>query len=611
MEFHGKTCVTGFLEWLEEQTEEDERSVTVIAHNFQGYDGYFIVHEYYGNNQVIEQIRNGAKLLEVKHDSIRFIDSLSFFQMPLSAFPKTFGLTELKKGYFPHLFNRPENQDYVGIVPSQDYYMPESMSVDALKEFQQWHNEQRANNVEFDFAKELVEYCVSDVKLLKQGCMTFKELFIANSGFNPFDKITLASACNEDLRRNCMIKNSIASEPINGWRNQVNQLKVALEWLHWKDHQLCQEALKELTPEDLEAHDLMGLAYPDHPHPVYRNYVQHGGNQGEFKIPGTNFTVDGYHEDTQTVFQFHGCFWHGCTSCYPNRHEKHFRLNDRTFYDVFEKTKQHTQKIKDKGFNVVEIWECQWNEAKKTNPEIQEFVNRLEFVEPLNPRDAFCGGRTNATKLYHQTSDTEKIHYIDYTSLYPWVNKTPVYPKGHPIIISQPDSTNISNYFGLVKCRIRAPYGLYHPVLPFRSEGKLTFPLCSTCVTTEMKKPMHERSAVCEHREDQRSMIGTWCTPELERVLELGYEIEHMYEIWHFPETQEGLFKAYVNKWLKLKQEASGWPEWVGDNEEKRAQYVQDYEEKEGIRLDYDNIKYNAGLRSLAKMMLRWNSSGN
>ena len=69
-----------------------------------------------------------------------------------------------------------------------------------------------------------------------------------------------------------------------------------------------------------------------------------------------------------------------------------------------------------------------------------------------------------------------------------------------------------------------------------------------------MKKPMHERSAVCEHREDQRSMIGTWCTPELEKVLELGYEIEHMYEIWHFPETQEGLFKAYVNKWLKLKK---------------------------------------------------------
>ena len=70
----------------------------------------------------------GCKLLEVKHDRIRFIDSLSFFQMPLSAFPKTFGLTELKKGYFPHKFNIPTHQTYVGIVPAFDYYMPETMS---------------------------------------------------------------------------------------------------------------------------------------------------------------------------------------------------------------------------------------------------------------------------------------------------------------------------------------------------------------------------------------------------------------------------------------------------------------------------------------------------
>ena len=122
IEFHGTGCVAEFLEFVEECTEEDERSDTVVAHNFQGYDGYFIVNNYHGNNQIIEQIRNGAKLLEVRHDSVRFIDSLSFFQMPLSAFPKTFGLTELKKGFFPHLFNVPDNQNYVGEIPAKDYF---------------------------------------------------------------------------------------------------------------------------------------------------------------------------------------------------------------------------------------------------------------------------------------------------------------------------------------------------------------------------------------------------------------------------------------------------------------------------------------------------------
>lgn len=61
------------------------------------------------------------------------IDSLSFIAMPLASFPKTFGLKELKKGYFPHLFNRPENYEYVGPVPAKDYYMPETMSVEGRK----------------------------------------------------------------------------------------------------------------------------------------------------------------------------------------------------------------------------------------------------------------------------------------------------------------------------------------------------------------------------------------------------------------------------------------------------------------------------------------------
>lgn len=153
--FQGEGCMGEFLDFIDECTEEDERNVTVIAHNFQAYDGYFVIKEYYGNNQIVSQIRNGAKLLQVKHDSVRFIDSLSFFQMPSSNFPKTFGLTELKKGFFPHLFNVPENQSYVGPIPAKDYFMVESMSVETKKEYEKWHADQVKDNVEFDFQKEL------------------------------------------------------------------------------------------------------------------------------------------------------------------------------------------------------------------------------------------------------------------------------------------------------------------------------------------------------------------------------------------------------------------------------------------------------------------------
>ena len=118
--FQGETCLQQFTTWLDYLAEETGRPLTVLAHNFQGYDSYPLVEEYHRQKRMLEQTRNGAKILQLKVGDIRFIDSLSFFQMPLSAFPKTFGLTELKKGYFAHLFNTRANQHYVGPLPPKD-----------------------------------------------------------------------------------------------------------------------------------------------------------------------------------------------------------------------------------------------------------------------------------------------------------------------------------------------------------------------------------------------------------------------------------------------------------------------------------------------------------
>jgi len=149
--------------------------------------------------------------------------------------------------------------------------MPEAMSPEARQEFEKWHQEQQNNQVVFDFQQELVAYCESDVRLLKEGYLTFKRLFEAKKGFNPFEHVTIASACNRDLRINRMIPDSIASEPVGGWRNRVNQSQEAIEWLTWHDHRLRQQALDQLSHEDLEAHDMMARAYPNHPHPSQRH----------------------------------------------------------------------------------------------------------------------------------------------------------------------------------------------------------------------------------------------------------------------------------------------------------------------------------------------------
>ena len=59
--FKGLNCIAEFLEWLDTLTENDTCSVTVIAHNFQGYNnGYFVVDEYYIQNRIVEQVQTGG-----------------------------------------------------------------------------------------------------------------------------------------------------------------------------------------------------------------------------------------------------------------------------------------------------------------------------------------------------------------------------------------------------------------------------------------------------------------------------------------------------------------------------------------------------------------------
>ena len=44
-------------------------------------------------------------------------------------------MAELCKGYFPHLFNKEENQNYIGPIPDVDYYSPKTMKPDAREAF--------------------------------------------------------------------------------------------------------------------------------------------------------------------------------------------------------------------------------------------------------------------------------------------------------------------------------------------------------------------------------------------------------------------------------------------------------------------------------------------
>ena len=82
-------------------------------------------------------------------------------------------------------------------MPEARYYDPDGMSSKKKEEFLQWHRSKVDADYNFVMKKEMENYCISDVKLLKAGCEKFQGEFEAHAAFNPMEKcITIASACN-------------------------------------------------------------------------------------------------------------------------------------------------------------------------------------------------------------------------------------------------------------------------------------------------------------------------------------------------------------------------------------------------------------------------------
>ncbi|XP_062614172.1 uncharacterized protein LOC134275908 [Saccostrea cucullata] len=408
------------MDWLLQPTTGTKNSTLVhdeaiiIAHNFKGYDGQFILN-YLVHSAPLKPnvIMNGNKILYMEICGLKFIDSYNFLPFTLAKMPSAFGFDELKKGYFPHFFNMEQNQNYVGPYPPAAFYKPDEMSISGRQAFFEWY-EQQTGKV-FDFQKEFVEYCISDVDILRRCCAQFRTTLKSLVKVDPFqESITFASAANLAYRRQFMPKETIAIIPNLGY-----------------------------------------------------HYIVRKG------------------------------------------HEIRGRL----------------------------------------------------FLIPLRV-------------------------------------ETQTFPVGHPEIITD-EFQDVRSYFGLIHCRVLPPRGLYHPVLPYRTGGKLLFPLCRTCAERQDSTSQHR----CQHTDQERSLTGTWVTTELHKALDMGYTLERIHEVWHFEESSQELFKEYINTFLKIKQEASGFPPDC-KTPEQQQDYIRQVLDKKGILMDILSIEKNPVRRTIAKLFL-------
>ncbi len=86
-------------------------------------------------------------------------------------------------------------------------------------------------------------------------------------------------------------------------------------------------------------------------------FIQHALNGGEYQIPGTRYRADGYCEETNTVYEFHGDYWHGNPLIYES--DNWNKTVNCTMGELYQKTINREQLIRDLGYNLEVKWETE------------------------------------------------------------------------------------------------------------------------------------------------------------------------------------------------------------------------------------------------------------
>ena len=100
----------------------------------------------------------------------------------------------------------------------------------------------------------------------------------------------------------------------------------------------------------------------------------------------------------------------GCLSCYAR--DTVNGVSGKTMHDLYQATVQKTEYLRGHGFNVIEMWECEINRELDYDEDMRVYFDNYGITDPLEPRHAFYGGRTNAAKLFHECKEGEEIRYV-------------------------------------------------------------------------------------------------------------------------------------------------------------------------------------------------------
>lgn len=239
-EWYGESCITEMVTFMMDYNCGNN---ILVAHNASGYDSR-LVYEAIAKcipGVHITCINRGSKILNMNCYQIKqrnskakliFKDSILHLPGSLANLAKAFCKGRMLKGYFPHLFNTTQNQNYIGPIPAKHFFdMERSARFESdLQAFNEWYATQTGD---WNFKEELIKYCRNDVEMLADIIKQYDDTYYETFEAHPFYYTTTPSLMQDVSLRQQRKQMNIDRESFATDQEQIDEINRLAQDEEW------------------------------------------------------------------------------------------------------------------------------------------------------------------------------------------------------------------------------------------------------------------------------------------------------------------------------------------------------------------------------------------
>ena len=415
---NGKKTVNPY-KTLENQLQVWLHQLPVVGFNSGRYDlnaiKKFFVPLLIHNNAAVIKRQNTYMCLST--DQLKFVDICNYLAPGVSydKYLKAYGC-ELQKGHFPYeymddlqkledrvlppqsaFFSRLKNEG----ISNDDYARCQAVwrdnGMETLREYLIWYNNRDVTPFLQAIDKQFAFYRDRDIDMFKDGISVpgLSLLHLFNDLPNDTYFVTF-NRTNSDLHK--LVKDNIVGGPaiifhryhekgitkirggselcrkIVGYDANALYLWAIMQDLPTGWYTRRREENK-FRPQQAQPYGQMAAQWLTSVSSRSGRIIRHQSNGREKRVG--KLLVDGWCTVTRTAYQFHGCYFHGCSNCYGPQDTN--ALNGKTMARLLEETKKNTAYLR-RHVHVVEMWECQWKRESKALPRPKWNMTQSEIL---------------------------------------------------------------------------------------------------------------------------------------------------------------------------------------------------------------------------------------